>query len=56
MRHSNCSDAGLMSSPPGLCDVFSEAGWTVVTRNREHCTKRDRLAKAWHGSRITVGR
>ena len=29
-----------MSSPPGLRDAFSEAGWTVVTRksrNRQQC-------------------
>ena len=37
MRHSN-----FMSSPPELRDVFSEAGWTVVTRksrNPKQCTK-----------------
>ena len=26
------SESCLMSSPPGLRDAFSEAGWTVVTR------------------------
>ena len=26
------SETCLMSSPPGLRDAFSEAGWTVVTR------------------------
>ena len=25
------SESCSMSSPPGLCDAFSEAGWTVVT-------------------------
>ena len=37
------SDSCLMSSPPGLCDVFSEAGWTVVTRksrNRQQSSRR----------------
>ena len=32
-----------MSSPPGLSDAFSEAGWTVVTRksrNRQQCSRR----------------
>ena len=26
------SESCLMSSPPGLSDAFSEAGWTLVTR------------------------
>ena len=33
----------LMSSPPGLRDAFSEAGWTVLTRksrNRQQCSRR----------------
>ena len=37
------SESGLMSSPPGLRDAFSEAGWTVVTRksrNRQQCSRR----------------
>ena len=37
------SDSCLMSSPPGLRDAFSEAGWTVVTRtsrNRQQCSRR----------------
>ena len=49
------SDSCLMSSPPELCDVFSGAGWTVVTRkslNRQQCSRR----RGCHGSRITVGR
>ena len=38
-----CSEPCLMSSPPGLRDAFSEAGWTVVTRksrNRQQCSRR----------------
>ena len=37
------SDSCLTSSPPGLRDAFSEAGWTVVTRksrNRQQCSRR----------------
>ena len=37
------SESCLMSSPPGLRDAFSEAGWTVVTRksrNRQQCSQR----------------
>ena len=37
------SESCLMSSPPGLRDAFSEAGWTVVTRksrNRQQCSRR----------------
>ena len=37
------SESCSMSSPPGLCDAFSEAGWTVVTRksrNRQQCSRR----------------
>ena len=37
------SDSCLMSSPPGLCDAFNEAGWTVVTRksrNRQQGSRR----------------
>ena len=37
------SDSCLTSSPPGLRDACSEAGWTVVTRqsgNRQQCSRR----------------
>ena len=37
------SESCLMSSPPGLRDACSEAGWTVVTRksrNRQQCSRR----------------
>ena len=37
------SESCLMSSPPGLRDAFSAAGWTVVTRksrNRQQCSRR----------------
>ena len=37
------SESCLVGSPPGLCDAFSEAGWTVVTRksrNRQQCSRR----------------
>ena len=37
------SESCHMSSPPGLSDAFSEAGWTVVTRksrNRQQLSKR----------------
>ena len=37
------SESCLMTSPPGLRDAFSEAGWTVVTRksrNRQQCSRR----------------
>ena len=46
--HSNwylCSESCLTSSPPGLRDAFSEAGWTVVirkSRKLQRCSK-DRL-------------
>ena len=36
------SDSGLMSSPLGLRDAFSEAGWTVVT-----CKSRNRQQRSW---------
>ena len=31
------SDAGTMNSPARLCEVFSEPGWTLVTR-KTRCT------------------
>ena len=37
------NESCLMSSPPGVRDAFSEAGWTVVThksRNRQQCSRR----------------
>ena len=33
------SDAGAVSSPPGMHDVFSETGWIVVTRKSRDRTK-----------------
>ena len=58
------SESCLMSSPPGLRDAFSEAGWTVVirkSRNRQQCSKRcsDKrdtvLGSLWDDDNVILG-